>query len=170
MYVLSVRVLFFLRWGKYSLSAICHIWVSTGTASGLFNDIKQTQSATLAPTPGKETNPVKATKNYLNHIIKDKPYFLQKRHIQNLLHLIQNDFLNEWIQIFSKPLKNSCSRLFWGQISSYHFQQIANRVVKEIQLHGMVTDLLKCSPPFFTEILPPLIYERNTKESFSDIH
>lgn len=128
MYVLSVRVLFFFRWGKYSLTATCHIWVSTGTACGLFKDIKQTQSATLAPTPGKETNPVKATKNYLNH----------------------NWFLINSTQIFSKPLKNSCSHLLLGQfLATSHFQQIANAMVKEKHLHGMVTGLLKCFPFFF---------------------
>ena len=30
------------------------MWVSIGTACGLSKDIKQTQSATLAPTPGNE--------------------------------------------------------------------------------------------------------------------
>lgn len=46
LYSLSVRDLHLDRLGMYPRAAICQTWVSTGRASVLSRDIKQTQSAT----------------------------------------------------------------------------------------------------------------------------
>ena len=63
LYALSEIFFSFFKWGKYSLAAICHICVSTGMASCLSSDIKQTQSATLGPTPYNEHKAVVQNRN-----------------------------------------------------------------------------------------------------------